>query len=232
MQVQDAPAAYLFRLWPWIETNKNRIILGGATIAAAVLIIWFYSCQQEQKEITAGQELTQVMSSIQLGANPGQAADLYLKIATRHPGTLAGQRAQLQSAAMFFAAGRFADAEMQFQIFLSHYPDSIFSGQATLGIAASLDAQGKTNLAVAAYQRVINSRSANDTVNTAKFALARIDEQQGRLDAAINLYREIWNSNPRTALGSEAGARAEELKTKLPAGSSQIFPAAPTQPKS
>ena len=88
-----------------------------------------------------------MMSSIPRNATASQQADLYLKIAADYQGTSAGQRALLQGAAMLFAAGRYADAQTQFQKFLDAYPDSFFAAQAALGVATSLDAQGKTDLA-------------------------------------------------------------------------------------
>src|ERR1017187_2647219 len=102
MQLQDAPATYLFKLWPWLEANRVRIIYGGGIIIAAAGLISFYSWQRDQKEITAGQALTQQKLSIPRTAGAGQQADLYLIIATNYPGTSAGQRALLQGAAMLF----------------------------------------------------------------------------------------------------------------------------------
>ena len=54
---------------------------------------------------------------------------------------------------------KYADAQTQFQKFLDAHPDSFFAAQAALGVAASLDAQGKTDLAAGAYQRVISIAS-------------------------------------------------------------------------
>jgi predicted negative regulator of RcsB-dependent stress response len=233
MQAQDVPMAYLFKLWPWVEANKNRIIGAAIIIVATGIVTWFYINQREEKEIAAGQALTQLMVSLPLNLTPSQLADLYLKVAREHPGTLAGQRALLQGAAALFAAGRFPDAQAQFQKYLNAHPADVFSAQAALGVATSLDAQpGKMDLAIGAYQRVVNGFSDKIAAVTAKFALARIDEQQGRLATAMNLYEDVARFNPNSLLGSEAGLRAAELKTKLPAVASPVFPAPPAKPKS
>ena len=81
MQLQDAPETYLFKLWPWIETNKIRIASGAGIILVATGLIYFYSWQQNQKQITAGMELTQLMMSDSRGLTPLQQAGPYLKIA-------------------------------------------------------------------------------------------------------------------------------------------------------
>jgi predicted negative regulator of RcsB-dependent stress response len=230
MQLQDAPANYFFKLWPWFEANRNRIIGGVGVIVVAAGLISYYSWQRDQKEMVAGKALTQVIRSIPRNATTGQQADLYLKISTDYQGTSAGQRALLQGAAMLFAAGRYADAQAQFQKFLDVHPGSFFAGQAALGVATSLDAQGKTDLAAGVYQRIINSYSDTVAVDSARFALAQINERQGKFAEAVNLYEAIVRYNPNGSLGSEAGLRLMELKMKLPSASPSTAPASPIKP--
>jgi predicted negative regulator of RcsB-dependent stress response len=214
MQSQDASTAFLLKLWPWIEANKNRVIVGTGIIIAAIFLYSFFSWQREQKEIAAGRALTQLSLSLPANASAGQLADAYLKIASEYSGTLGGRRAWLQGAAALFAAGRFADAQAQFQKFLDAHPDGDFSASAALGVAASFEALGKLDLAIGAYQRVVNGFSDVVAANTAKFALARIDEQQGKFTDALNFYESIARSSPGSPLAQEAGMRAVELKTK------------------
>jgi TolA-binding protein len=221
MQVQDTTTLFLLKWWPWVEANKNRLIAGGAIAAIAIFLIWFMVCQSESKEIAAGQALTQTALS-----GSGSLADACLKIAREHPGTVSGQRALLQGAAALFDAGKFPDAQTQFQKFLDAHPVSEFSGQAALGVAASLDAQGKADLAAGAYQKVISSSSDATVVSAAKFGLARIDESQGRLNDALGLYQDVARANPNGSLGSESAMRLMELKNKLPAPAPATTPAA------
>jgi TolA-binding protein len=230
MELQDAPAAYFFKLWPKIEANWIRIALGGGVIAVVAILISFYSWQQEQKEVYAGKALTQFMMTAPRNASGSQQADNFLKIAGDHQGTFAGQRAWLQGAAMLFEAGRYADAQTQFQKFLDAHPDSVFVGQAALGLATSLDAQGKMDLAASAYQRVINTPSDAIAATSAKFALAQIDERQGKLTDALNLYEDIVRYSANSTMGSEAGLRAMELKMKLQSAPPSTAPAAPSKP--
>jgi len=226
MQLQDAPATYLFKLWPWIETNKIRIACGGGIVVVAIGLISFYSWQRDQKEITAGETLSRMMMSDSRTTTAAQQAGLFMKVAGDYPGTAAGQRAMLQSAGMLFAAGKYADAQAQFQQFLNQYPGSSLAAQATLGVAASLDAQGQTDSAAGVYHRVITSYSDVIVAGYAKYRLAQIDERLGKLSEALNLYEDVAHSNPGSQLGSEAGLCAMELKKKP---SSATAPAAPFQ---
>ena len=142
-----------------------------------------------------------------------------------YSGTLAGQRALLQGAAVLFTTGKYAEAQAQFQKFLDNYPDNFFTPQAELGIAASLDAQGKTDPAISAYQRAAGQAADDNVVASAKFALARISESQGKFADASKLYADVARTYPNSAIGSEAGRRAMELKTKSPTAAAAAAPA-------
>lgn len=220
MQAQDAPTVWFFKLWPWFEANTKRIAFGAALVVLAVFLISFYSWRQNQKEVAAGQALTQAFMT----PDSGRMADACLKIAADYPGTPGGQRALLQGAAVLFEAGKFAGAQTQYQKFLDVYPDNVLASQASLGVAASLDAQGKTDLAAAAYQRTVNSTADPGTLIAAKFALAQIDDRLGKIADALSLYQDVTRLNPNGSFGSEAGLRTVELKMKLPA---TPVPAAP-----
>jgi predicted negative regulator of RcsB-dependent stress response len=143
MELQDAPAAYFFKLWPKIEANWIRIALGGGVVVVAAFLISYYSWQQDQKKITAGKALTELTMSAARNAGDSQQADGFLKVAGEYQGTPAGQRAWLQGAAMLFEAGRYDDARTQFQKFLDAHPDGFFAAQAALGVATSLTLKAK-----------------------------------------------------------------------------------------
>lgn len=233
MQTQDAPAELIFKLWPWIEANKNRLIGALVAVIAAAGIFYFYSSQKEQHEIEAGQALTAVLM------NPGnadstKAVDSLTQMASKYSGTAAAKRAQLQTAGNLFAAGRYAEAQAEFQKFLDPNPGGQIAATAQLGIAASLEAQDKTDLAVAAYQKVITSYSTSTCVEQAEFALGRIAEQQNKLTDAVNHYQNAARFGMSTSLAQEAAMRAAEIREKIPAAApatgAAIKPAAAVTP--
>ena len=191
------------------------MIYGAVIIVATGILIAFYFWQQNQKEIAAGQALTELVTSTPPDSDANRLADAYLKIAANFPGTRAGGRAAMQGAAALFEAGKYTEAQAQFKKYLETHPGDVFCAQAALGVAASLDAQGKIDLAASAYQRVISGFPDPNAVNVAKFALAQIDERQGKLADAENLYEDVARNNPNGSSGSEAALRAMELKTKL-----------------
>ena len=173
MQTNDAPAELLIKLWPWLEANQKRLIAVIAALLALWGIYFFVATQHEQKEIAAGQALTQLLMTPVAGANPSQIADSFAQLAAKYSGTAAGQRALLQAATAMFSAGRYADAQAQFQKFLAAVPDGPLAATAQLGSAASLEAQNKPE-AASAYQRVVSKFPAAPAAESAKQALSRM----------------------------------------------------------
>jgi TolA-binding protein len=214
MQAQETTATdYLFKLWPWFEANAKRIAYAAALALVVIFIYSFYSYRQGQRETAAGEALTRATMS----ATGGGLADACLKIAADYSGTAAGQRALLLSATSLFTAGKYADAQAQFQKFLDAYPDNFFSAQAALGLATSLDAQGKTDQAVGAYQKAAGQTADNSVAAAAKFALARLDEAQGKSADALKIYAELARTYPNISIGEAAAQLAMQIRMKSPA---------------
>ncbi len=144
METNDA-SSLLFKWWPQIEANKNRIITGIAIVAVVVLGYSFYSWHHTQTQIDSGDAVTQALVSLPANSDLSQVANRYLGISDEYGSTLAGQRALMQGASALFMAGKYADAQGVFQRYADAHPDGEFSGQATLGVAKCMEAQGKLN---------------------------------------------------------------------------------------
>jgi TolA-binding protein len=222
MESQETSAAdVVFRLIPWVEANLKKLAYGAGAVVIIVFVYSYYTYSQNQKNIAAGEALTQVMFT----SSPAGLPDACLKVAADYPGTAAGRRALLQAATALFESGKYPQAQAEFEKYLNTYPDTFFIPQAMLGVAASLDAQNKTDAAISMYQRAA-SQSAPSVVAAAKFALGRIYETQGKLADAQKLYIEVARAFQGSSIASEAGQRAMELKAKLPAATSSA-PATP-----
>lgn len=214
MQAQDTATAYFFKAWEWVEANIKQIALGIVIVVLVVVVTSYYFWRQKQTEIDAGQALTQMLMGVAPRSDAGQLADAYLKVAADYPGTQSGGRALVLGATTLLESNKYPEAQAQFQKYLDTYQGGAFAATAALGIAVSLEAQGKSDAAASAYQRVINAYADANAVDSAKFALAKIDEQQGKLVEAENFYRQVARDNPNTAMGSEAAYRAYQLDSR------------------
>jgi len=216
MELHDAESQFLFKVLPAVEANKKPIIIGAVAVVVVILLAVIFSWQRNQKEINAGEAYSQVVVSAAATSNPASQADEYLSVAANFPGTIAAQRAQLQGAADLFTAGRYADAQIQFQKFADAYPGNSLVAFAMLGVGSSLDAQNNLNAAADAYRNVTEGYGNSTAAVPAKYALASIYERQGKIKDAVNYYQEIARSGSGTALGQQAGQRAVELSATLP----------------
>jgi hypothetical protein len=67
-------------------------------------------------------------------------------------------------------------------------------------------------------------------VAAAQFALAKMNQQQGKLVRAESLYQEVAHNNPNTSLGSEAAFQAFQLRSQASATMSTNASATPVAP--
>jgi predicted negative regulator of RcsB-dependent stress response len=216
MESQDTATDFVYKVWPQIEANKNKIIGGIIAIVAIVAIYSFVSWNREQSQVAAGEAMTQVLLSLKPGATLQEVSHSYLAVAEDHSGTMAAQRALLQGATVLFSQGDYTNAQKYFQQYLDAHPDDTFSALATLGVAKCYAAENKINDAVGEYQRVINDFSDAQSQTEARFALAQINMQAGNYTEAIRLFQQVAQAEQYGALGTEAAEYAYELHFKVP----------------
>jgi predicted negative regulator of RcsB-dependent stress response len=217
METQDASTEFLFKLWPWLEANKNRLIGGGVIIVVIAFIYSFISWQHGQNEINAGEAFTQITFAPAASLNASQRADQLSQLAAKYSGTKAAQRAQLQAAETLFDAGNYADAKAQFEKSLDALSGPL-AASAALGVAASLEAQGKADEAATAYLKVTSRYAGTPADLQAQFSLGRLAEAQGKLADAENYYENAARvGQAGGTISEEAEGRAYEIKMKLAA---------------
>ncbi|HEY5040849.1 MAG TPA: tetratricopeptide repeat protein [Verrucomicrobiae bacterium] len=216
MQTQDVPSEFLFKLWPWLEANKSRLVGGAVAIVVIAGVYYFINSQAQQKEIIAGQALTQLLVTPAAAADAAQQAGSLAQLAVKYAGTLAGQRAQLQAAADYFDLGKYEEAQAQFQKYLAASSSGPLLTTAELGLGASLEAQDKLAEAAAAYQKAITTSAGAPSALPAEFALGRIAEKQGKLAEAETHFETVARAgNMAGSLSQDAAMHYSEIKARL-----------------
>jgi len=224
MDSDIAHSATFWKLWAWFEKNRKQVTYGAAGALALILVIWFFVWRSEENQIAASQALARVTTSQMTNPNASSgAAEAFLKIATEYPGSPAAERAVLLAAGSYFTQGKYTEAQQQFGRFIREFNSSRMLGQAKLGVAACLDAQGKTAEAITAYKDLVDRHPSEIVVPQAKFALGRLYESQKQPELAKKCFEEVARGDSYGSIGSEAGMRLEELKLKYP----NLTPTAP-----
>ncbi len=212
----------------WLYVNRMRVgvtsVVVGLVFAATALFTW----KKTQDEVKANAELFALPSLV--GANaksaPARVED-YQKIGRDFPDTRAAERADLLAAGILFTDGKYAESQKAFAKFLEHRELSPLQAQAAIGVAASLEAQGKTSEAITKYQELISKYPGQNIVPPAKLTLARLYEGQNKPEEALKLYADLTRTpNPYDPWSAEAGERRELLLQKFP----NLKPVAPVMP--
>jgi tetratricopeptide (TPR) repeat protein len=240
METEAIELPLMHRLWAWFEVNKKQAGIGAGVVVAVGIIIWLIAYHRDEKEISAAEAVAAVtMTPTVTGAPRPDAAEAYLRLSEEYSGTSAGARALLLAGGTYFTDGKYDQALKTFQRFTREHRDSPWMGDALLGTATCQEVLGKTNEASAIYQDIKDHHSADVVAAQAKFALARIYEEQNKLEMAKPLYEDLARSDPYSSIGSEAGIRLEELMARgataavqVPAPSVVATPASAPTPAS
>ena len=213
-EVQQSADFYAFIAWA--HANRKRLITGAVVVAVVALGVWLYFLNIEQHEQAANNALASIRPTAATTGEPEIAPEAYLKVAQDYPNTQAGARALLLAAGANFTAGKFKDAQNEFEQFLQNNSSSSLVDKAQLGVAASLEAQGQIAQAATRYDDFIKHNSGNPNLAQAKSALARLYLAQNKPDAALKLYEELAQGHGLDSWSQEAPIQAEEILASHP----------------
>lgn len=206
----------LYRLVAWAYAKRKELIGISAAVVVIGAAIGIYVWHKNYNETSAAEALSNLKSPASLENITASAADPYIKLADEYQGTSAAARALLTAGGILFDAGKFKEAQEQFEKLLGTYPDFPLADEASLGVAASLEAQGKLAEAATHYDDFIKRHTGDSALPEAKSALARLYVEQNKPDKAFELYTELARANNADSWSAEAGIQAEELVQKYP----------------
>jgi TolA-binding protein len=217
MESDAAQSADIYRLIAWAHANRQRLIAFGAGLAVVALGISLWSWNGDRREAAANDALSLLTTKARGGpeATPISGDD-YLQVANDYSGTGAGARALLLAGATLFDAGKYADAQKNFERFLAEYPDNPLAAQAELGVAACLEAQGKTGDSAVKYKDFIDHHQGDPLLPQAKSSLARLCIALNKPDEALRIYQDMRQTRNNDSWTVEAGLQADELLAKYP----------------
>jgi predicted negative regulator of RcsB-dependent stress response len=218
-EVTQTQAVDLWHLVAWFHANRNRVLPITAIILVIGAGIGGFIWHKNYVETQAAAALSNIKppTSAQESGAPNAANALpYVKVADDYAGTRGAARALLIAGGIQFDAGKFDVSQATFRRFISEYSENPLANLALLGVAASLEAQGKTAEAATAYDDLIKRHQADSTTPQAKSALARLYVAQDKPEQAMHLYEELARANNNDTWSVEAGIQLQELLAKYP----------------
>ncbi|MBR5738307.1 MAG: tetratricopeptide repeat protein [Verrucomicrobia bacterium] len=203
----------LYELWAWYEANRKRVHLWATIILIVGIAIAYAVWSAKQKQLNANNAVFLLGEPVSVIADGKVPGDELMKVADKYKGTSAAERALLEAGSAYFNAGEYQKAEDAFKRFQSEYPGSDMKNIAAYGLAVCLDAAGKDEAALSAYQTL--SRENNAVALQAKMNMAAIYQSKGDNEQAVEIYREI-SSTHQSSWAGKAYAQVRKMETRFP----------------
>ena len=203
----------LYELWAWYEANRKRVHLWATIILIVGIAIAYAVWSAKQKQLNANNAVFLLGEPVSVIADGKVPGDELMKVADKYKGTSAAERALLEAGSAYFNAGEYQKAEDAFKRFQSEYPGSDMKNIAAYGLAVCLDAAGKDDAALSAYQTL--SRENNAVALQSKMNMAAIYQSKGDNEQAVEIYREI-SSTHQSSWAGKAYAQVRKMETRFP----------------
>ena len=216
---QTHSADTFYKFMAWLQANQKRLLIGVAVVAVLGLVAGFMAWKKGQDVADANARLFDLpVASSPNAPVIAPAPSSFLNIASEYPDTSAGDYALLLGAESLFIDGNYPEAQQHFSKYIDDHPDNPLAAQAKVGVAACLEAEGKTSDAIRQYQEIVSAYPSEVSVTSpAKLTLARLYEQENRPDQALAYYSELAQTqNPYDPWAAEARDRGMLLLAKHP----------------
>jgi TolA-binding protein len=202
------------------ERYKKEVMAVLVLALLAVAIFGGYKLYADRRENAAAAVL----------ASAKTQAD-FQKVISDYSSTAAGASAYLLLAEAQRNEKKFAEANATLQTFLDKFPSHELSGTARLGIAGNLEALGKNDEALAAYQRLVAADPRGFMAPIALYSQIHLFKEKKQIEEARRVCETIMTQYRESRLAPDAGYQLRLLKVPdAPAPSASPVASVPPAP--
>jgi TolA-binding protein len=154
----------------------------------------------------------------------------FQKVISDYPGTAAGGSAYLLLADAQRNEKKFGEANATLQTFLDKFPKHELVGTARLAIAGNLEALGKKDEALAAYQRLVATDPKGFTAPVALYSQIHLLKEKKQIEEARKVCETIMTQYRESRLAPDAAYQLRLLKVDnapAPTASPTVAPVPP-----
>jgi len=187
------------------ERYKKEVM---AVLILALLAVAGYGGYRIYSDRQANVAATQLASA-------KTAAD-FQKVISDYPSTAAGGSAYLLLADAQRNEKKFSEANATLQTFLDKFPKHELAGTARLAMAGNLEAMGKKDDALTAYQRVVSGDPHGFTAPIALFSQIHLLKEKKQIQEARIVCETIKSQYPQSRLVADADYQLHLLKVDNP----------------
>jgi TolA-binding protein len=219
MDAETTQSDTFYKLMAWLHANRKRILAAVIAVAVIALVTTLVSWRKAMQDADANAHLFAIPGLVGMAARQGPISPAPLfDLAKEYPHTPGGEYALLLGAEKLFVLGKYPESQQEFAQFLVDYPDSPLIPDARMGVAASVEGEGKTPEAIQKYQELLSAfPGESQIVSPAKLTLARLLEQENQPQTALAYYSQLAQTqNPYDPWAVEARERGQLLLAKHP----------------
>jgi TolA-binding protein len=156
----------------------------------------------------------------------------FQKVISDYPTTAAGGSAYLLLADAQRNERKFNEANATLQTFLDKFPKHELAGTARLAMAGNLEAMGKKDDALTAYQRLVSGDPHGFTAPIALYSQIHLLKEKKQIEEARRLCETIMTQHRESRLAADAAYQLRSLKVDNAPAAAPVPPtiAAPPPP--
>jgi predicted negative regulator of RcsB-dependent stress response len=225
MEKEAKQGGDIYALVAWADKNRKQLMWTVGAVLIAAASVGFYIMHKDGREEKANEAFFALKQPVPGLDTPTAAmADQFAQVADDYSETSGGARAMMEAGQIYFEAGEFEKSRTMFQRLLAEHPDFPLASAATVGVAASLEAEGKLAEATARYEEIVHGGTQDSTWPQARSALARLYTEQNHPDRALDVYKEMLEARSGDSWTMEAQVQVRELLDKYPQLRQQLAP--------
>jgi TolA-binding protein len=159
-----------------------------------------------------------------------KSGDDFQKVIAAYPKTSAGASAYLLLADAQRNEKKFSEANATLQTFLDKFPKHELGGTARLAMAGNLEAMGKKDEALTAYQRLVAGDPQGFAAAIALYSQIHLFKEKKQIAEARKVCETLMTQYRESRLAADAAYQLRLLKGDSPAEVAPVPPAAPPLP--
>jgi TolA-binding protein len=171
----------------------------------------------------------QANAAANLLASARSPAD-FQKVMTEYPSTSAGGSAYLLLADAQRNEKKFDEANKTLQTFIDKFPKHELVGTARLAMAGNLEALGKKDEALAAYQRLVAGDPKGFIASVALYSQIHLLKEKKQIDEARKVCETLMTQYRESRLAGDAAYQLRLLKPETPPAAPPAATVAPVPP--
>ncbi|MEY2548538.1 MAG: hypothetical protein QOD64_1120, partial [Verrucomicrobiota bacterium] len=154
----------------------------------------------------------------------------FQKVITEYPSTSAGGSAYLLLADAQRNEKKFDEANKTLQTFVDKFPKHELVGTARLAMAGNLEALGKKDEALAAYQRLVAGDPKGFIASVALYSQIHLLKEKKQIDEARKVCETLMTQYRESRLAGDAAYQLRLLKPETPPAAPPAATVAPGPP--